>query len=109
MATVVTRIGPDGRRRYDVRYRDPAGVQRKRSFLRRTDAAAYSAIVEADKLRGAYVDRNAGRELFRVYADRWFAHIRHGSHRNHVTRHSMGVPGVRRVEICVDWGILRPS
>ncbi len=68
MATVVTRIGPDGRRRYDVRYRDPAGVQRKRSFLRRTDAAAYSAIVEADKLRGAYVDRNAGRELFRVYA-----------------------------------------
>ena len=73
MATVVTRIGPDGRRRYDVRYRDPAGVQRKRSFLRRTDAAAYSAIVEADKLRGAYVDRNAGRELFRVYADRWLA------------------------------------
>jgi integrase len=71
MATVVTRSGSDGKPRYDVRYRDPAGIQRKRSFTRRSDAAAYSATVEADKLRGLYVDRNAGRELFRVYADRW--------------------------------------
>ncbi len=53
MATVVTRSGSDGRPRYDVRYRDPGGVQRKRSFARRSDATAYAATVEADKLRGS--------------------------------------------------------
>ena len=71
MATVVTRQGADAKPRYDVRYRDPAGVQRKRSFRKKAEATAYSATVEADKLRGAYVDRNAGRELFKVYAGRW--------------------------------------
>lgn len=71
MATVVTRQGTDGKPRYDVRYRDPAGVQRKRSFRKKGEATAYSATVEADKLRGAYVDRNAGRELFQAHAERW--------------------------------------
>ena len=71
MATVVTRAGRDGKPRYDVRYRDPAGVQRKRTFTKKADATAYSVTVEADKLRGAYVDRNAGREVFKVYAERW--------------------------------------
>jgi len=73
MATVVTRSGSDGRPRYDVRYRDPGGVQRKRSFARRSDATAYAATVEADKLRGSYVDRNAGRELFKTYAEQWLS------------------------------------
>ena len=54
MATVVTRAGRDGKPRYDVRYRDPAGVQRKRTFTKKADATAYSVTVEADKLRGAY-------------------------------------------------------
>jgi integrase len=46
-------------------------VQRKRTFTKKADATAYSVTVEADKLRGAYVDRNAGREVFKVYAERW--------------------------------------
>jgi integrase len=71
MATVRTRTGRDGRPHYDVRFRDPSGVQRKRSFDRKRDAVDYAATVETDKLRGAYVDRNAGRETFRTFADRW--------------------------------------
>jgi integrase len=73
MATVRTRIGRDGKPHYDVRFRDPNGVQRKRSFGRKRDAMDYAASVETDKLRGAYVDRNAGRETFRTFADRWLA------------------------------------
>ena len=73
MATVRTRVGRDGKPHYDVRYRDPNGVQRKRSFGRKRDAMDYAASVETDKLRGAYVDRNAGRETFRTFADRWLA------------------------------------
>jgi integrase len=73
MATVRTRVGRDGKPHYDVRFRDPNGVQRKRSFGRKRDAMDYAASVETDKLRGAYVDRNAGRETFRTFADRWLA------------------------------------
>ncbi len=73
MATVRTRTGRDGRPHYDVRFRDPNGVQRKRSFDRKREALDYAASVETDKLRGGYVDRNAGRQTFRSYADRWLA------------------------------------
>ena len=73
MASVVTRKSPDDKPRYDVRYRDPDGRQRKRTFHKKRDANDYAATVEADKLRGAYVDRNAARETFRAYADRWLA------------------------------------
>ena len=73
MASVVSRRGPDGSPRYDVRYRDPDGRQRSRTFSRKREAADYAATVEADKLRGSYVDRNAGRETFRTYAERWLA------------------------------------
>ncbi|TQJ10719.1 tyrosine-type recombinase/integrase [Lapillicoccus jejuensis] len=73
MASVTSRVGRDGKARYDVRFRDPNGVQRKRSFARKRDAVDYAASVGTDKLRGAYVDRNAGRETFRTFADRWLA------------------------------------
>jgi integrase len=57
--------------RWVVRYRDPSGASRNRSFERRVDADRYLTTVRADILRGQYVDPNAGRMTFREYADRW--------------------------------------
>ncbi len=53
---------------YQVRYRDPDGRQRAKSFRRKGDADRFAAVVEADKLRGAYVDPTAGRIKLRDFA-----------------------------------------
>lgn len=57
--------------RYDVRYRDPDGKQRMRTFARKVDADRFAATVEADKLRGTYIDPNAGKVTFKEYATAW--------------------------------------
>src|SRR5678815_4451173 len=59
--------------RYRVRYVAPDGRERSRSFPDRAkrQAEAFLVSVEADKLRGAYVDPQAGRIAFSVYAERW--------------------------------------
>ena len=49
----------DGRPGYQVRYRDPAGMQRSRSFVRKGAAEQFAASVETDKVRGSYVDPKA--------------------------------------------------
>jgi hypothetical protein len=56
MATVRTRIGRDGKPHYDVRFRDPNGVQRKRSF---------GPQARRDGLRRVRGDRQAARGLRR--------------------------------------------
>lgn len=71
MATIRKR--PDRRKPWQVRYRDPEGVQRSQSFVRKVDATAFMATVEADKLRGTYVDPSAGRVTFREFATEWEA------------------------------------
>jgi len=71
MASTVKRITADGTPRYDVRYRDPAGKTRTRTFKRRKDADQFSSTVEADKARGDWLDPLAGRRLFRDVAEEW--------------------------------------
>jgi len=71
MASTVKRSAADGTPRYDVRYRDPAGKTRTRTFKRRKDAARFSNTVEVDKVRGSWVDPRAGRVLFKDYAAGW--------------------------------------
>jgi integrase len=73
MASVVKRTTSDGTARYDVRYRDPSGKVRTKTFKRRKDADRYSSTVETDLIRGAWVDPAAGRLLLRNYADAWVA------------------------------------
>jgi hypothetical protein len=51
MASVSKR--KDGRPGYQVRYRDPAGVQRARQFGRKAAADQFAASVETDKARGS--------------------------------------------------------
>lgn len=77
------RPGPGGERarkprhgtgkRWKVHYDDPEGRQRSESFASRADASRFKTNVEADVLRGQYVDPEAGAITLRRYAeDIWF-------------------------------------
>lgn len=46
---------------YRVRYRDPSGAQRSRSFRRRVDAQRHARTVEVEKDSGSWVDPRGGR------------------------------------------------
>jgi len=64
----VEKRGPS---RWRARYIAPDGRERSRTFPRKVDAERFLATVEADKLRGAYVDPAAGRVTFGQYAEQW--------------------------------------
>lgn len=72
MASVEKRLR-EGRTTWVTRWRDEAGQQRKKSFTRKGDADRFAATVEADKLRGTYVDPRAGKVTFQDYAEQWRA------------------------------------
>ncbi len=57
---------------YDVRFRDPDGRQRKKTFGKKGDADRFAATVEADKLRGLFVD-HSDRTTITEYARAWAA------------------------------------
>src|SRR6266498_3236682 len=56
-----------------ARWRDPAGREHSKTFTRKIDADRFLARIEGDKLKGSYVDPDAGRTPFRVVAERWYA------------------------------------
>jgi integrase len=64
--------------RWQARWRDGAGVQRKRNFERKIDAESFVNQMRSDLTRGTYVDPAAGRILLRVYAEtQWLPAQRH--------------------------------
>lgn len=72
MASLNTgRPGPDDKPRYVVNYRDAEGRQRRKTFRRKAEAVAFRNVVEADKLRGTYLDIDAGKVTFRAHAEVW--------------------------------------
>jgi integrase len=71
MADIQKRVTRTGAVRWDVRYRDDARRQRKRSFERKVDATRFARSVETDLLRGDWIDPKRGKELFGVWADMW--------------------------------------
>jgi integrase len=80
------RKGPDGPertqrygvgKRWRVRYRDPAGVQRAKSFQRKKDAEAYAESVGTDMRTGSYVDPAAGKITVGQWADQYVAALGH--------------------------------
>ena len=54
-----------------VRYRDPQGVNRSQSFVRKADARAFAASVETDMLRGQYIDTRGSTVRFGDFAEGW--------------------------------------
>ncbi|KUL26603.1 tyrosine-type recombinase/integrase [Streptomyces regalis] len=60
-------------KRWQVRYRDADGEQRKENFEKRSAADARAAEVEADLNRGTFVDPKAGKTTLREFAQDWLA------------------------------------
>lgn len=59
--------------RYRARYEDPDGNERSKSFRRLLDANNFLSNVEADKLKGTYIDPDAGRITLRKYGTEWLS------------------------------------
>ncbi|MGY0067181.1 site-specific integrase [Streptomyces sp. QTS137] len=64
-------------KRWQVRYRDPAGEQKKENFAKRTAADARAAEVKTELDKGEFVDRTTRRQTFREYAEEWRASATH--------------------------------
>jgi len=58
---------------YDVRYRDPNGRPRKKTFRRADDARAFAKTVEADVVRGDYLQPTLARTKFERWAEEWLS------------------------------------
>jgi integrase len=69
MASIQRR--PDGTWR--VRYREASGVERAKHFERKGDAERFRATVQADLIRGTYLDPDAGKVTFAEFAGQWLA------------------------------------
>src|SRR3546814_14124644 len=69
------RTGAKGKRvvNYRVRWRDPDGRARAKTFPRKVDADRFAAESSADIVRGHYYDPDAGKTSFQAYADGWLA------------------------------------
>ena len=57
--------------RYDVRYRDPTGRARTKTFRRRADADRFARQVEVDKDRGLFIDPKLARTVLSEVAAAW--------------------------------------
>jgi integrase len=62
-----------GSGRWRARYRVSDGTERSQTFATRGAAERFLTEIEHSKNVGAYIDPAAGRELFRDFAERWFA------------------------------------
>lgn len=73
VASVVRRTAqtPGGVTPWLVRYKDPAGRSRSKSFVKKADADRFANAVETDKARGAFIDPNAGRVTLEEYGGEW--------------------------------------
>ncbi len=91
MSSIDKRETPAGPR-WDVRYRDPEGRQRKSTKRTLAEAKRFAASVETDKARGEYTDERAGRVTFKQYADEWLAR----QDFNESTRQAVELPRIHR-------------
>lgn len=98
-------------KRWRARYLAPDGRERSQSFDKKVDAERFLATVQADVLRGAYVDPRAGQLRFKGYAESWLAgrlHLRKTSYlmyeahlKNHIVPAFGTAPlaGIRRSDV----------
>ena len=60
-------------RRWQVRYDDPDGRERTRTFRRKPDAQRFLDETTTDLVTGRYIDPRAGRVRLQDFAERWLA------------------------------------
>ncbi|MEU9789072.1 site-specific integrase [Streptomyces sparsogenes] len=58
-------------KRWQVRYRDPAGEQRKENFAKKAAADARAAKVQSELDAGTFVDRETRQQNLRTFAEEW--------------------------------------
>ena len=58
-------------KRWQVRWRDDTGRQRKKNFAKKVDAENFDVKVQGDLARGEYVDPQAGKIKLKVYGRMW--------------------------------------
>jgi integrase len=63
--------------RWQVRWRDQAGRQRKKAFATQAQATQFDAKVKTQLADGSYVDPAAGQVTFRSFAEDWRKHRDH--------------------------------
>ncbi|MEE8602209.1 tyrosine-type recombinase/integrase [Euzebya tangerina] len=100
MATITKR--PESAKPWQVRYRDEAGKSRSKQFRRKTDAEAFVVTMRADKLRGDWIDPDAGTITFREYAEEWrqvqmIRPTTAKSYESHLRRHAYPAIGDRQL------------
>lgn len=61
--------------RWRARHRDAEGRQRSRSFARKPDAVRFLTLVQADLLRGSYIDPGRSRTALSVFAATWLGSL----------------------------------
>ena len=62
---------PDRRKPWRVRYRDPTGRERSRSFARKADADRFMATIQADLIRGDWTDPRLSKTTLAEWSQRW--------------------------------------
>jgi integrase len=88
-----------GEQRYLVRYRDPSGKQRARTFVSKKAAVDYEAEVRTDLRRGAYLDPQAGQMKVKPWSEKWLAaqgHLKPSTRARY--------RGLLDVQILPEWG-----
>jgi integrase len=88
-----------GQERFLVRYRDPSGKQKARTFASEKAAVDYEAEVRTDMRRGAYLDPQAGQMKVAPWSEKWIAaqgHLKPSTR----TRYK----GLLKVQILPKWG-----
>lgn len=73
MASVEKRDEPGRKTTWLVRYRDANGVDRKKSFKKKSLADAFRTEIEHSLRSGTYVDPAKAKQKFETYAEDWFA------------------------------------
>ncbi len=61
----------DRPRPWQVRYRDPSGRERAKSFLKKVEADRFAVTVESNKLRGEWTDPHLSRTSVAEWSERW--------------------------------------
>lgn len=91
-------------KRWQVRYRDANGKQKKENFDRKPAADARAKVIAADLLRGVHLDPKAGRMSIRTYAEvHWLpaqVHLRPASlelYESHLRTHILPLLGDRQL------------
>jgi len=68
---------PSGQITWRARYRAPGGDERSRSFTRRSDADRFLANIEAEKVRGSWLDPRRSETKLRDWAESWLSSVVH--------------------------------